>query len=445
MSTAGPEDAGSHDSTGDPVRDWLDAFSQRQLPFETVRERIIELCARDAEASWSALSRLDQYHRRGIIDRDAYFDLKQRIVHVAMPGHSRASASRPALASPADGVADATVVPSRPIEAPATVAGAAPRIAPGVVLLGRYEIETEIGRGERTTVFRARDRERSGVDGVSDLVAIKTLRDDVEGRADALEALRRECFRTQILTHANIVNVFDWDRDGEASFVTMEFVAGESLQHVLGNLAPRRLRRDHALAIIAAIGDALACAHASGIVHGELDPGNVMIGSDGRVCVLGFGGVRPDPREPSFQLDGPRATRSRYASPQVLGGAHAVPGDDLFSLGCIACDLLADAARLPEGTDARAPRRRPRPRKPRGMHRRDWPLVRRALAPERDARPESVAQWVAELTRGGDRRRPQGERRTPPLEELVDRARRPPRFRLVHALVAATVLVAGIG
>lgn len=173
MSTAGPEDAGSHDSTGDPVRDWLDAFS-RQLPFETVRERIIELCARDAEASWSALSRLDQYHRRGIIDRDAYFDLKQRIVHVAMPGHSRASASRPALASPAEGVADATAVPSHPIEAPprpatttGTAATAAPRIAPGVVLLGRYEIEAGIGRGERTTVFRARDRERSGVDGVS--------------------------------------------------------------------------------------------------------------------------------------------------------------------------------------------------------------------------------------------------------------------------------------
>ena len=342
MSATGPQDAGPHDSTGDPVRDWLDAFSQRQLPFETVRERIIELCARDAEASWSALSRLDQYHRRGIIDRDAYFDLKQRIVHVAMPGHSRATAVRPATSRPGDEAADATVAASRPTEAPArpaitgTTTSAAPRIAPGVVLLDRYEIEAGIGRGERTTVFRARDRARSGIDGVSDLVAVKTLRDDVDGRADTLEILRRECFRTQILTHANIVNVFDWERDGDTIFVTMEFVAGESLQHILANLTPRRLRRDHALAIIAAIGDALACAHASGIVHGDLDPGDVMIGSDGRVCVLGFGGVRPDPREPSFQLDGPRATTSHYASPQVAGGAHAVPGDDLFSLGCIA-------------------------------------------------------------------------------------------------------------
>ncbi|MFO1378590.1 MAG: hypothetical protein U1F14_16485, partial [Steroidobacteraceae bacterium] len=119
MSATGPQDAGPHDSTGDPVRDWLDAFSQRQLPFETVRERIIELCARDAEASWSALSRLDQYHRRGIIDRDAYFDLKQRIVHVAMPGHSRATAVRPATSRPGDEAADATVAASRPTEAPA--------------------------------------------------------------------------------------------------------------------------------------------------------------------------------------------------------------------------------------------------------------------------------------------------------------------------------------
>lgn len=432
MSTAGPDDAGSHDSTGDPVRDWLDAFAQRQLPFETVRERIIELCARDAEASWSALSRLDQYHRRGIIDRDAFSDLKRRIVHVAMPGHSRASASRPAMISPAAEAQPQSVTTT------GTAATAVRRVAPGVVLLGRYEIEAEVGRGARTTVFRARDRERSSIDGVSDLVAIKTLRDDVDDRADALETLRRECFRTQILTHANIIKVFDLERDGDTLFVTMEFVAGESLQRVLADLAPRRLRRDHALAIIGAIGDALACAHASGIVHGDLEPGKVMIGPDGRVCVQGFGGVRPDPREPSFQVDGLRTTTSHYASPQVLRGAHAVPGDDVFSLGCIACDLLTGVAPLPDSADARTVRRRAKRRKPRGMHRRDWPLVRRALAAERDARPESVARWVAELTR-------EGERPMPSLDELVDRARAPRRFRLVHGLIAATVLVAILG
>lgn len=441
----------------DPVEGWLGALGAGELSLEDARARIVELCARDREASWAALSWLDQYHRRRVIDRDTYLDLKRSVTAVAMSGAARGAAARqpssPDTGTPATGHAPApatggtpAIVAAPPAVAtrPATLArttaiapSAAPapaprRLAPGTTLAGRYELEAEIGQGALAVVFRARDRERRGIDGLSDLVAVKALRHDLDARDGALEILRRECFRTQALSHPNIVDVYGWERDGELRFVTLELIEGQSLEDLLSDLGPRRVRHEHALAIVQAAGAALACAHARGMVHGDLKPANVMIGVDGHVRVLGFGGAAPDPGAPSYEVDGLRMVTPRYASPDVLAGLHAVAADDVFSLACIACELLCGAVPFPDGADNRAQRRRAKLRKPRGLHRRDWPLLRKALAPERNKRPTSVTEWLAGF-------REDKPAAVPALRELVDHARRPPRFGPLQGLLTAAL------
>jgi hypothetical protein len=404
---------------GHPVEGWLGALRAGELTLETVRDNIVALCSRDPEASWSALSWLDQYHRRRIIDRDIYLELKRGVTAVAM-----GLPATPRKPGPLPGAS--------PGASPAPVA---PRLAPGNTLAGRYELEAEIGKGAMAVVFRARDRERRDVRGVDERIAVKALREDLDSRDQALGILRRECFRTQALSHPNIVDVHGWERDGELRFVTLEFVDGQSLEEQLADLGQRRLPREQALAIVRGVGAAVAHAHARGVVHGDLKPANVMLGTDGRVRVLGFGVAIADPAAPDAATDEPRVVTPRYASPDVLAGLHAAPADDLFSLACMTCELLCGSVPFPDGDAAGAQRRRAKLRKPRGLHRRDWPLLRTALAPERGERPATVSAWLAGLDE-----EPR-DAAAAPLDRVAP-ARRSLRFGPVRARLAAGLVLA---
>jgi serine/threonine protein kinase len=474
-------DTVSTDLASNAVRELLDAYAEHQLSDAALQERIVEICRRDVDASWSTLSWLDQFHRRGVIDETLFRDLKERVVRVAIPIEAPARAGSDNAFEPAsppprvdvtesDGVdvhmsedapaGDAPEAPiathqysidDRAIEPPEAEPGLLPaakssvavpqdearRFAPGSMLRNRYELKGELGRGGMGTVYRARDRERRNLDGLSEFIALKVLREDWVSRPDALAALRQECFRAQLLSHPNIVNVFDWDRDGDTCFVTMELVEGETLSHIVERIRPGKLERDQALAIITVIGSALAHAHANGIVHADLKPGNVMIGHDGRVLVLDFGLARPILREPSFGSSRLRAATPAYSSPEVLRGLNAVPRDDIFSFGCLAYELLGGSAPFPRLSVAEARRGRPMPRRPAGMRSREWRVIRKALAPQREARPASVEQMLTAFAADS-------EGRVAPLRRLIDGARRPPDVRLGRWIAAAALATVAI-
>jgi len=199
--------------------------------------------------------------------------------------------------------------------------------------LGRYEITGTLGRGAMGVVYAARDPliERS--------VAIKTVAcAGLSGReaAEFEERFFREAKSAGRLNHPNIVTVHDVGREGELAWIAMELLAGRSLRDLLD--AGEALSRGRIVGIVAAVADALAFAHARGIVHRDVKPANIMVLESGVVKLADFG---------IAQLPGSGLTTAdsvlgspRYMSPEQIAGQKADGRSDIFSLGVVLYELL---------------------------------------------------------------------------------------------------------
>jgi len=208
-------------------------------------------------------------------------------------------------------------------------------VSAGTVLGGRYALEREIGRGGMASVYLAQDlRQRRRV-------AVKFLRRDV---ALALGAHRfaREIEIASRLAHPHILPVHD---SGEAEgllYYVMPFVEGESLRDRLRREA--RLPIDQALAITREIADALAYAHQLGVIHRDIKPANVLLQA-GHAVVADFGVARAitvasDDRMTSAGLI---VGTPIYMSPEQAAGEELDGRTDIYSLGCVAYEMLTGA------------------------------------------------------------------------------------------------------
>jgi len=206
----------------------------------------------------------------------------------------------------------------------------------GRVLRDRYVIEKRLGSGGRGTVFKALDRFRSSLPLSQRYVAIKILHAVAHGRDAMIEYLQRELYCAQMLSHANIVNVFELDRDGDIDFFTMELLEGELLSSVMARFAARPMHRPHAWAIIRQIASGLEHAHGRDVVHADLKPQNIMITDSGEVRLLDFGSSSVFSRQASSGREPvSRSATAAYASCEILAGRAADRRDDLYSLACI--------------------------------------------------------------------------------------------------------------
>lgn len=235
----------------------------------------------------------------------------------------------------------------RPQAAPARERPARASIAPvGVssdVLRDRYELISVLGRGSTGTVYKAVDRHRAHLDPASRCVAVKVLKLNYQDRPDELAQLEREFHQAQSLSHPNVVSVFDLDRDGNVYFIVMELLEGELLADILKRLDGKPMARHYALGIISSVGAALAHAHQRGVVHADIKPRNIMITTSGEVRVLDFGFARDRPLDlhtaPGLH-DGPTAAPA-YASVERVNGSEPHPSDDVYSLACVAYEMLS--------------------------------------------------------------------------------------------------------
>jgi serine/threonine protein kinase len=227
-------------------------------------------------------------------------------------------------------------------EAPASSAAPVALVGTQTILRDRYILHDEIGRGGAGIVYLAFDRNRAGLPHDQQYVALKVVRDEHARRPETLHALRREFHQAQSLSHPGIVNVFDFDHDGDTYFVTMELLDGEPLGQLMSAALPQPLARETAYQILGELGDAIAYAHERDVLHLDLKPGNVMVLRQGHVRVLDFGLAQTFMAEPWISdMPIPAAATPAYASCERLVGDLPDVRDDIFSFACLAYEVLS--------------------------------------------------------------------------------------------------------
>jgi serine/threonine protein kinase len=271
---------------------------------------------------------------------------------------------------------------------PALPEPASTELGVGEVLCGRYVIESQLASGGMGTVYKALDQSRSEHTEADAYVAIKVLHEKTRTRSDVLAKLRREFYCAQALSHRSVVKVYELDLN-QFPFFTMELIDGESLPTLMQRFHPLPLPRSYACAVIREVGDGLAHAHDRRVIHGDIKPQNVMVTNSGEVRILDFGTSGET-----------TALTPAYASCELLEGREADPRDDLFALACLSYELLAGEHPFQHRRSTEARTLKIAPSRPPGLSGRQWRALTRGLAWDRNDRPASLRDWLADLDLG---------------------------------------------
>jgi serine/threonine protein kinase len=309
----------------------------------------------------------------------------------------------------------------------AQVSAPIPGLGLGHVLHGRYVIESQLGSGRMGTVYKALDRSRSEHTETDAYVAIKVLHQSLG--TDALSKLCREFYCAQALAHQSVVKVYELDFDQEFPFFTMELIDGENLRCVMQGFHPLPLPRAYVWPVIREVGAGMVHAHERRVIHGDLKPQSVMVTNNGELRILDFGTLG----------ETATALTPAYASCELLEGREPDPRDDLFALACLSYELLAGEHPYQQRRSTEARTLKMTPRRPPGLSGRQWKALTAALAWDRENRPASVREWLAELDLGREPLGPVPKRQDSKVMPLG-------KSHMTSAVIAVTavVLVCGI-
>lgn len=202
----------------------------------------------------------------------------------------------------------------------------------GLTFGGRYELQSRIAIGGMGEVWQATDLV------IGRTVAIKILKDEYLGDPGFLERFRAEARHAALVNHEGIANVYDYGEEEGSAFLVMELVPGEALSTILER--EHVLSTDRTLDIVAQTAAALHAAHAAGLVHRDIKPGNLLITPDGRVKITDFGIARIADQVP-LTATGQVMGTVQYLSPEQASGHPASPTTDIYSLGIVAYECLA--------------------------------------------------------------------------------------------------------
>jgi serine/threonine-protein kinase len=194
----------------------------------------------------------------------------------------------------------------------------------------RYVIERKLGSGGMADVYLAEDQE------LGRRVALKLLDDRHASDEQFVERFRREAQSAAGLNHPNIVSIFDRGYAEGTYYIAMEFLDGRTLKELLvrNGPTPVPIAIDYARQILGA----LAFAHRNGIVHRDIKPHNIIVGSDGRLKVTDFGIARSGASQ--MTEAGSIVGTAQYLSPEQARGAPVDPRSDLYSLGIVLYEML---------------------------------------------------------------------------------------------------------
>src|SRR5579863_5109893 len=206
-------------------------------------------------------------------------------------------------------------------------------IAPGSDFGPRYRIEALLGQGGMGRVYKAYDKD------LDRTVAIKVVREGAIGQSDALKRFKQELVLASKISHKNILRIHDMGDVAGLRFISMAYVEGQDLQHIIRDNP--KMPMDRVLKFTQQIAEALAAAHAEGVVHRDLKPQNLLVDKNDQIFVCDFGLAK------SFEEGAIGMTRTgaflgtpRYMSPEQVEGKPADNRADLYSYGLILYEMV---------------------------------------------------------------------------------------------------------
>jgi serine/threonine-protein kinase len=205
-------------------------------------------------------------------------------------------------------------------------------LAPGSDFGPRYRIEALLGQGGMGRVYKAYDKD------LDRLVAIKVVRQGMMGEADALKRFKQELLLASKISHKNILRIHDMGEVGDVKFISMAYVEGQDLHQILQETPKLPFAR--MVKFATQLAEALAAAHAEGVVHRDLKPQNILLNKDDQIFVSDFGLAK------SFEQGAVAMTRTgaflgtpRYMSPEQVEGKPADQRSDIYSFGLILYEM----------------------------------------------------------------------------------------------------------
>ena len=273
------------------------------------------------------------------------------------------------------------------------------------VLKGRFTLEKVIGVGGMGVVYKATDRLKVEARDREPFVAIKVLSEEFRSHPESFIALQRESRKTQRIAHPNVVKVYDFDRDGDTVFMTMEYMEGVPLDQLIKQYSTTGLPRDDAWVILNGLCSALIYAHAENIVHSDFKPGNIFVTDAGIPKIFDFGIARAVANvdrhsgklkdRTVFDAGSLGALTPAYASLEMLQGHEPDVRDDVYALGCIAYEMLTGEHPFNRIPADEAYKSKLKPRKISNIKKRQWRAIEKALAFKREDRAKSVEEFYS--------------------------------------------------
>jgi serine/threonine protein kinase len=206
----------------------------------------------------------------------------------------------------------------------------------GTKVFGRFTLQKVLGRGGMGVVWLARDER------LDRLVALKLVPESVNFDASAQEDLKRETRKSLLLTHPNIVRIFDFVEDEHSAAISMEYVDGATFSSLRVKKPNRCFEVDEIAPLVTALCDALSYAHESaGLVHRDLKPANLMANSRNELKITDFG-IACTLRDSLSHASAPTSSGTlNYMSPQQLLGEDPSASDDIYAVGATLYEMLS--------------------------------------------------------------------------------------------------------